>query len=244
MPKPLRQSETQIIKRSQVNLNPFNPKRHSSERIKAQLKNFKKYGELGGITWNSSTGNLIDGHRRVQALDLYYKFDGTTSTDYDIKVEAIEYSDKEEKEQMTFMALANTRADYDLIGKFASDIDYTDIGLQDEDVQAISAQLSGVLDAPIEDFSDLFVSTEVVSSIQQPATANSQPLSVEESKKDIKARKQASLERAEERAMNDNAYLTLSFSDFSAKEALCSLLGVDPYTTTYAKGEEVLSLIP
>ena len=50
--KELKQSETRIIKRSQINLNPINPKRHSDERIRLQKKNLQKVGFLGGIVWN------------------------------------------------------------------------------------------------------------------------------------------------------------------------------------------------
>lgn len=47
--KELKQSETRIIKRSKINLNPINPKRHSDERVKLQKKNLQKVGFLGGI---------------------------------------------------------------------------------------------------------------------------------------------------------------------------------------------------
>ena len=40
--KELKQSETRIIKRSKINLNPINPKRHSDERVKLQKKNLQK----------------------------------------------------------------------------------------------------------------------------------------------------------------------------------------------------------
>ena len=84
--KELKQSETRIIKRSQINLNPINPKRHSDERIRLQKKNLQKVGFLGGIVWNELSGNLIDGHRRIKAMDMYYKYDGTSDTDYKVKV--------------------------------------------------------------------------------------------------------------------------------------------------------------
>lgn len=75
--KELKQSETRVIKRFQINLNPINPKRHSDEKVKLQKKNLQKVGFLGGIVWNEKSGNLIDGHRRIKAMDLYYKYDGT-----------------------------------------------------------------------------------------------------------------------------------------------------------------------
>ena len=82
-------SETIIIKRSEIALNPFNPKNHSDEEINLQKKNLKKVGFLGGIVWNKTTGRLLDGHRRIKALDLINKYDGTN--DYEIKVECAEF---------------------------------------------------------------------------------------------------------------------------------------------------------
>ncbi len=128
MAKALNTSETIIIKRSQINLNPLNPKKHTTEAIKQQKKNFKKVGFLGGVTWNKLTGNLIDGHRRVHALDEHYKYDGTAETDYEVKVEAVAFDEKTEKEQMTYMAVGNTRADYSLVAQYITDIDFSEIG--------------------------------------------------------------------------------------------------------------------
>ena len=94
----IKTSETSVIKRSQINLNPLNPKRHTEEAIKQQKKNLQKIGFLGGIVWNKLSGNLIDGHRRVYAMDLLYKYDGSKEADYDIKVEVCELNEKTEKE--------------------------------------------------------------------------------------------------------------------------------------------------
>ena len=115
----IKNSETIIIKRSQINLNPINPKRHTDRAVKLQEKNLKKVGFLGGIVWNRNTGNLIDGHRRIMAMDLYYKYDG--ANDYDVKVESVELDDKTEKEQLTYMAVGNTKPDIDLIAKYIGD---------------------------------------------------------------------------------------------------------------------------
>ena len=66
----MKNSETIVIKRSQIHLNPCNPKRHSDKQIEKQKANIKKVGFLGGIVWNKRTGNHSDGHRRVMALDI------------------------------------------------------------------------------------------------------------------------------------------------------------------------------
>ena len=133
----LKQSETRNIRRSEINLNPVNPKRHTDEAVKLQKKNLQKVGFLGGIVWNERTGNLIDGHRRVKAMDLHYKYDGTPETDYTLKVEAVSLDEKQEKEQLTYMAVGNTKADIDLIARYAPDIDLADVGLGADDLAAI-----------------------------------------------------------------------------------------------------------
>ena len=60
-----KQSETVVIKRSQINFAPYNPKNHTKEQINEIKKNIKRVAFLGGIVWNVITGNLIDGHKRV-----------------------------------------------------------------------------------------------------------------------------------------------------------------------------------
>ena len=105
-------SVTKTIKRSQINLNPYNPKIHSDADIKLQKANIKKVGFLGGIQWNETTGNLIDGHKRVMSYDLIKGYDGSAEKDYDIKVEAVEFDEKTEKEQLLFMAKSQDTIDY------------------------------------------------------------------------------------------------------------------------------------
>lgn len=131
----MKTSETKIIKRSQINLNPCNPKRHTEESIKIQKMNLQKVGFLGGIVWNSQSGNLIDGHRRIYALDLINKYNG--ENDYEVKVEVVSLDDKTEKEQLTYMAVGNTKADIDLIADYANDIDLSKVGLSESDIKDI-----------------------------------------------------------------------------------------------------------
>ncbi len=44
-----KQSETVVIKRSQINFAPYNPRKEDPEVIKKLKKNFKTVGYLGGI---------------------------------------------------------------------------------------------------------------------------------------------------------------------------------------------------
>jgi len=155
----LKQSETTEIQRSQINLNPHNSKRHGDKAVKEQKRNLQRVGFLGGVTWNKTTGNLIDGHRRIMAMDSYY---GYPENDYTVKVEAVEMGGKAEKEQMTYMALANTKADYQLIAEYLLDIDYSVSGVSDYDLAQIQSYLPTAEDTlpAVESFDDLLSEPE------------------------------------------------------------------------------------
>lgn len=229
----MKTSETREIRRSQIRLNPANPKRHTSEKIKQQVRNFRKTGYLGGIVWNELSGNLIDGHRRILAMDLYYKYDGTEATDYTVKVEVVALDDKQEKEQMTYMAVANTRADLDLIAEYSGDIDLTDVGLTESEIGEIRA-LADIGGESVEEIEDLFGDAK---------REEEKPKKTKEEKtshvKDIKAQVKA---QAEERAKKEEAYITLSFSSYENYLFFCECIGAKE-GDKFAKGEAVLSLL-
>lgn len=233
--KQLKQSETLTINRSQINLNPYNPKKHTDKEIKNQLANLKKVGFNGGIKWNKVTGNLIDGHRRIKAMDMYYKYDGTPKTNYQIKVEAVEFDEKTEKEQLTYEALGNTRADYSLVAEYINDIDYTNLGLSDYDINELSNFVIDINDytPQVETYEDLITTPQV--------EAKDLP-TYEDKKEQVKQMKQQVKEKAIERQKNEDAFITLSFSSYEAKSAFCEIIGIDP-DERFAKGENVLNMI-
>ena len=229
--KQLKQSETTEIRRSMINLNPYNPKRHSEEKVAEQRKNLQRVGYLGGITWNRRTGNLIDGHRRIKALDLYYKYDGTTGTDYMVKVEAVDFDEKQEKEQMTYMALGNTKADYQLIAEYLSDIDYSAAGIDSYDLSQIQNYLPTLEDFSIDTYDDL---------IEEPE--KNEVENSEEKKSKIKENKRKQMEDAGERYENLTAYLTISFANSEEKRIFCELAGINE-NEKFIKGCDILNMI-
>lgn len=232
----IKTSETSVIKRSQINLNPLNPKRHTEESIKLQKKNIQKIGFLGGIVWNRLTGNLIDGHRRVYAMDLLYKYYGSKETDYDIKVEVCELDNKTEKEQLTYMAVGNTKADYDLIAKYANDIDIHNVGLSDIDIKDILSFVETDIDAVTDSIDNLIL----------PPTEEEMPIPVEktdeEKKQHVKDVKEQVRENAEKRQADEEAYIMLSFTNTENKQAFCDLFGID-ISEKFMKGEKLLEMI-
>lgn len=229
MRKEIKESIQATIRRSQINLNPINPKRHKNQSIATQKKNILKVGYLGGIVYNRVTGNLIDGHRRVLALDLIHKYDGTPATDYDIRVEVVELDVKTEKEQLTYMAKGNTKADNDLIAKYIKEIDADSAGLSGDELKEILS-MADVSIPEIESFDDMIMSPEAPKK------------SAEEKKAHMRDVKQQVREQAKERSLNEGAYITLSFSSYDAKCDFCDLIGISG-DEFFAKGEDVISLI-
>lgn len=249
--KRIKQSETVEIKRSQINLNPFNPKRHTDKKVQEQKKNFLRVGFMGGITWNRATGNLIDGHRRIKAMDLYYSYDGTPETDYSVKVEAVELDEKQEKEQMTYMALGNTKADYQLIAEYLPEIDYTVAGIDEYDLAQIQTFIPHVDDIPrIESFDDLIQPSESGpltggigedSDLDAEASASNE-LTDDEKKAKIKEAKQKQKEAAGERYGELTSYVTISFSSAEEKRMFCELAGIGE-DEKFIQGNKILEMI-
>lgn len=124
-----KQSETVNIRRSQIKFATYNPKKHSKEQIDEIKRNMKRVAFLVGIVWNELTGNLVDGHKRVQALDLLHKYDGNPKTDYPVKIEKISLEEKTEKEQNIFQTRSLTDFDQELMRDLVPQIDYQNAGL-------------------------------------------------------------------------------------------------------------------
>ena len=135
----IKQSETIVINRSQISFAPYNPRKKNQKVIDALKKNFKKVGFLGGIVWNETSGNIVGGHKRVEALDLLNGYDG--KNDYEIKVEKVNFDDKQEKEQNIFLNNKRVQGemDYEMLAKLLPDIDVELAGLDEYDVNMVKS---------------------------------------------------------------------------------------------------------
>ena len=246
-------SETVTVMRSMINLNPSNPKNHTDEQVKLQKRNLRKVGFLGGIVWNAGTGNLIDGHRRIKAMDLINKYDGTPETDYEIKVERVDFDEKTEKEQLTYMAVGNSRADYNLIARYIDDIDCSNVGLSPEDVEKIH-QLDppeAPEDAPMEDMDGEFITpfSDPVYELDDTDEKTSEDFVREHgekpkmTKEEVKGEKRHCDDVANGRQSSQDLYVFLSFDDFDSKAAFCDLMGFVPSNSMMVRGEDVMRLI-
>ncbi len=242
--KGINQSETVTVRRSEIHLNPYNPKRHTDSEIKRQLQNLRKNGYLGGIVFNRETGNLLDGHRRIQALDLHYKYDGTN--DYEVKVEAVNFDRKTELNQLTYMALGNTKADYNLIAKYAPDIDPKDAGISEDDYARIMALSAPPEQPDMPDFADDFIRPRT--DLSEDMETNDDIVERHASKpkmtpEQVKGEKQHCDDVASSRHGTQDLYVFLSFENEENKLAFCELMGYRPTNSMLVRGEEVLNMI-
>lgn len=255
-------SETKLIKRSQINLNPCNPKVHTDADIKQQKANIKKVGLIGGIQWNETTGNLIDGHKRVMSVDLIQGYDGTPETDYDIKVEAVDFDEKTEKEQLLFMAKSQDPIDYNLVAKNFSidEIDFKAAGFTEQDAEQIK-MLQDDLEASLkesgmDDFSEDFLNEPMVS-VAEPVSMTELP-NIEKTseeivaehaskpkmtKEEVKEQKQHCTDVGMKRQEDIDNFIFIDFESLEQKQLFCDMLHMVATSSMRVSGSQVLSLL-
>lgn len=261
----MKQSETKTIKRSQISLNPYNPKNHTAEQVNMQKKNLRKVGFLGGIVWNELSTNLIDGHRRVQALDEINKYDGTPETDYEIKVEAVSFDDKTEKEQMSYMAIGNSKADFNLIAEYIDDIDYHYIGISEEEYKQIE-MLKAIDDTEM----DAFESIETMEDEFAPKAKKEESVTPKEyapvtelprlevtndeyvkahaekekmSKDDVKAAKEHCKDVNTKYMDDTERYVILNFASMEEKQIFCDAIGMECKDNMIIEGADLINIM-
>ena len=255
-------SETKIIKRSQINLNPCNPKVHTDADIKQQKANIKKVGLIGGIQWNETTGNLIDGHKRVMSVDLIQGYDGTPETDYDIKVEAVDFDEKTEKEQLLFMAKSQDPIDYNLVAKNFSidEIDFKAAGFTEQDTEQIKMLQddleASLKDSGMDDFSEDFLNepmTSVATSVPMTELPNIEKTSEEivsehaskpkMAKEEVKEQKQHCTDVGMKRQEDIDNFIFIDFESLEQKQLFCDMLHMVATSSMRVSGSQVLSLL-
>jgi hypothetical protein len=102
--KKIIQHPPELIKRSQINMADYNPRKITPEAKQKLRTNLEARGVMGGIVWNTVTGNLVAGHQRLKIMDKDNKYRADDpKTDYDIWVTKVELTEQEEKEQNIFL---------------------------------------------------------------------------------------------------------------------------------------------
>lgn len=223
-------SETVTIMRSHIKFAPYNPKRHSDSSIKDQLKNFKRAGYLGGIVWNSVTGNLVSGHKRIMALDIYHNYDGQNN-DYEVKVEKVSYDQKMEMEQNIFMDSRSTNSpqQYDMLAEIFPKIDLEFAGLDDIEVSLILAENPQLQNISIGKTDDV---KEDFNKIEKSAEQKKQEI------KNLKSQIMNSIDTAQ-----GESYITLSFDSYENKAQFLEAMGYEDSELIIIKGETLFDKI-
>ena len=65
-------SEMQKLKLEDLKPAPYNPRKIDDKSKKALFESIKKFGDISGIVWNKTTGNLVCGHQRLEVLKQKY----------------------------------------------------------------------------------------------------------------------------------------------------------------------------
>lgn len=228
-------SEPIEIARSSIRFANYNPRKITDSALRRLKKNIKRVGMLGGIVWNERTSNLVSGHQRVTILDQLNGYDGTEETDYILRVDKVNLSEKEEKEQNIFMNNQSVQGEFDMdaLRNLLPDIDYKDAGLTEQDLSIIGIDIDmPVLEeirAEIEDMSGFY-------NENKDKEKRIAELSKEAKIAHNKEVKQQVKEAAQKQAQDMDAYVMLSFDTFEAKAAFCKRFGYDPYMK-FIKGE-------
>lgn len=224
----MKTSQTIEINRSEIKFAPYNPRKEDPEVVKSIKDNFKKIGYLGGIVVNKTTMNLVSGHKRVQALDLINKYDGSVEMDYTLKVEMIELSLKQEKEQNIYM---NNKAvqgvyDYKALALMLPEIDVVQTGLTGIDLEKINVFRPG--------------SIEIKPIAQKKEIAEDQKEKYIETIKEAKKAGREKAYQAHDDAMN--GHLTIVFDNWDQKIEFMEHLNLD-IDAKMVSGSEVLEKI-
>lgn len=248
MENKVKQSETKILKRSEITPSDYNPRTITDEARKALKKNIKENGIIGGMVWNKQTGNLVSGHQKLSIADEINKYqDGN---DYEIKVEVIDVDLKKEKELNVFF---NSKAvqgqmDYKKLAQIFPDIDASLAGLDDVDISMIEIELPTDIEIEIPSFNpqsekeekamlEKSITQELDNSKPAPATSvhkMEQEMSEEEKIAHVKAIK----EKVKEGAVYEgDPYFTISFDSYDNKVQFLEGLGFNP-EDKFIKGEE------
>lgn len=211
-----KQSETIVVKRSQINFAPYNPRKEDPEVVRKLKKNFKTVGFLGGIVWNRRTSYLVSGHKRVQTLDIINNYDGSPEKDYDIKVEAVDLDDKTEREQNIFMNSPSAMGEFDMekMKILVPGIDYEAAGLSEADmniygISIMQEEMNAGASAVVDDFEEM----------QRP---------YEERKAAVKQMKEQIRQQSEQKVEDIESYVMLNFKSYRAKSSFMLRFGFGP----------------
>lgn len=253
------QSETVIIKRSEINPADYNPRKLSDEARKKLKANIKANGLIGGLVYNEQTKNLVSGHQRLSIADEINKYNPETKeNDYEIKIEKISVDLKKEKELNIWFNSSSVQGQYDYskLALIIPDIDVNLAGLDDVYLSMIEVEIPNAEEIIIPEFNpqiekkekaekamlEKSVTEELNNTVYHNSDGihdmekkESEEMSAEEKKALVKAIKEKVKEGA---TIQGDPYFTVSFDSYDAKVEFLEFLGFNP-EDKFIKGEEL-----
>lgn len=213
----IKQVPSATIKRSLIKFASYNPRKLSEDAKKRLKANLKRIGLAGGVVWNEATGNLVSGHQKVSIIDQVEGYNPATGeNDYEIRVEVLNLSEKEEKEQNVFFnsRTAQGEFDNDLLAAILPEIDIQLAGLDESDVNILMADvpvfdIAEYNEAVKKDFEDL----EFLSDRDR-----------DERKRKMKEAKAETAQKMVDEA-DGEPYVILSFQSYANKVAFMEFVG-------------------
>jgi hypothetical protein len=173
------------IKRSQIKEAVYNPRSIDEKSLLNLKKYIRKKGLLfPAIVVNETTGNLVQGHQRLKAMDAIAK-----GSDYDLNVSVVKLSQKDEAEANVKLNSSNLQGDweidklFELSDKFNLDMS-KDLDFAPEEIDLFAAEIGLSVDSMYEEEKDIYSEYE------------------EESKKKMKAAKEKYRDKMKEKNKN------------------------------------------
>lgn len=247
------QSETVVIKRSEINPADYNPRKLSDEARKKLKANIKANGLIGGLVYNEETKNLVSGHQRLSIADEINKYNPETKeNDYDIKLEQISVDLKKEKELNIWFNSTSVQGTYDYskLALMIPDIDVNLAGLDEVDISMVEIEMPTIEDIVIPTFEpqqDKKIAAEIENGKHdeqntEETTGNNEgeeteksELSAEEKKAAVKAIKEKVKNAA---TYEGEPYFTVSFDSYENKAFFLERFQIGA-ETRFIKGEEL-----
>lgn len=249
MQNKIKQSETVVVKRSEIKPADYNPRVLTDEARKKLKANIKANGLIGGLVYNEQTKNLVSGHQRLSIADEINKYNPETKeNDYEIKLEQISVDIKKEKELNIWFNSTSVQGTYDYskLALMIPDIDVNLAGLDEVDLSMVEINIPSVSDYQIPEFNpqeNKKIEAEIENGKHDDIDdeentedeEGKQELSAEEKKalvKEIKAKvKEGSVYEGE-------PYFTVSFDSYENKAFFLERFHISA-DTRYIKGEEL-----
>lgn len=211
----IKQNEPIKIKRSQICLAGYNPRKITPEAKRKLKANLDKMGLMGGLVWNERTKNLVSGHQRISILDADNKYDPKTKeNDYDVFVTKVDLDEKDEKSQNIFFNNQTAMGffDEDKLHQIMKDVDFSEATGFSKKNQ-------------ISMFADSSLTDEEYTKIAEQ---------VEETTKKFKQMHQSTTSEV------DSNYIVLVFKNAGDKNTLVDNLGIELDNGRFANAHEFL----